>query len=80
MRVWSHILSGRLSRKSLSSLENMVVEDNQLLYNDNNCLRTFRDHMNPIRTSALSCIVFPSNVSHLNFKIGSIKLFQLFMA
>jgi hypothetical protein len=78
MRVWSHILSGRLSRKSSSSLENMVAEDSQSLHNDNNCLRTFRDHMNPIRTSAPSCIVFPSNVSHLNFKIGSIQLLPTF--
>ena len=78
MRVWSYILSGRLSRKSSSSLENMVAEDSQSLYNDNNCLGTFRDHINPIRTSVPSCIVFSSNTSHFNFKIGSIQLLPTF--
>jgi len=28
-----------------------------------------RDHMNPIRTSAPSCIVFPPDASHFNFII-----------
>jgi len=52
MRVWSRTLSGRLSRKSSSFSKNMAEEDNQSLHNENNRVRTLRDHMNPIRTSA----------------------------
>jgi len=70
MRVWSHILSGRFCRVSSSFSENMAEEDNQSLHNENNennRVRTLRDHMNPIRTSASSCIVFSPNASHFNF-------------
>jgi hypothetical protein len=63
MRVWTRTLSGRLSKKSSSSLENMAEEDNQSLHNENNRVRTLRDHMNPTRTSAPSCIVFPPDTS-----------------
>jgi hypothetical protein len=72
MRVWSHTLSGRLCRVSSSFSENMAEEDNQSLHNENNRVRTLRDHMNPTRTSAPSCIVFPRNASHFNFKPGII--------
>jgi len=68
MRVWTHTLSGRISRKSSSFLENMVEEDNQSLHNENYRDRTLRDHMNPTRTSAPSCIVFPPDASHFNLK------------
>jgi hypothetical protein len=37
----------------------MAEEDNQSLHNENNRVKTLRDHMNPTRTSAPSCIVFP---------------------
>jgi len=59
MRVWSRTLSGRLCRVSSSFSENMAEEDNQSLHNENNRVRTLRDHMNPTRTSAPSCIVPP---------------------
>ena len=62
MRVWSRILSGRLCRVSSSFSENMAEEVNQSLHNENNeniRVRTLRDYMNPTRTSAPSCIVFP---------------------
>ena len=39
----------------------MAEEDNQSLHdenNENNRVRTLRDHMNPTRTSVPSCIVF----------------------
>jgi hypothetical protein len=68
MRVWSHILNDRLSRKSSSFLENMAEEDNQSLHNENNRVRTLRDHMNPTITSAPSCIIFSPDASHFNFK------------
>jgi hypothetical protein len=68
MRVWSCILNGRLSKKPSSSLKNMAEKDNQSLHNDNNCLRTLRGHMNPIRTNAPSCIVSSHDTSHFNFK------------
>jgi hypothetical protein len=56
----------------------MAEEDNQSLYNENNHVRTLRDHKNPIRTSAPSCIVFPSNTSHFNFKSDIIQLLPSF--
>jgi hypothetical protein len=81
MRVSSRTLSGRFSRKSSSFLENMAKEDNQSLHNENNennRVRTLRDHMNPTKTSAPSCIVFPPDASHFNFKSGIIQLLPTF--
>jgi len=77
MRVWSRTLRGRLCRASSSFLENMAEEDNMSLYNENNennRVRTLRDQMNPTRTSAPSCIVFPLDASHFNFKPDIIQL------
>jgi hypothetical protein len=56
----------------------MVEEDNQSLHNENNRVRTLRDHMNPTRTSAPSYIVFLPNASHFNFKPGIIQLLSSF--
>ncbi|KAL3577368.1 hypothetical protein D5086_022651 [Populus alba] len=59
----------------------MAEEDNQSLHNENNennRMRTLRDHMNPTRTSAPSCIVFPPDASHFNFKPGIIQLLPSF--
>jgi len=78
MRVWSRTLSGRLCRVSSSFSENMTEEDNQSLHNENNRVKTLRDHMNPIRTIALSCIVFPPDASHFNFKLCIIQLLLSF--
>jgi len=78
MKVWSRILSCRVCKKSSSSSENMAEEDNQTLHNENNHVRTFRDHMNPTRTSAPSCIVFSPDASHFNFKPGIIQLLPIF--
>jgi len=72
-------LSGRLCRVSSSFSENMAEEDNQSLYNENNennRVRTLKDHMNPRRTSAPSCIVFP--LMHL-ILILSQALFNLYL-
>jgi hypothetical protein len=52
----------------------MAKEDNQSLHNENNRVRTLRDHMNPTRTSVPSCIVFPPDASYFNFKLGIIQL------
>jgi hypothetical protein len=52
----------------------MAEENNQSLHNENNRVRTLRDHMNPTRTSAPSCIVFSSDASHFNFKPDIIQL------
>ena len=49
MRVWSRLLSCRLCRVSSSFSENMAQEENQSLHNENNennRVRTLRDHMN----------------------------------
>jgi len=78
MRVWSRTLSGRLCRVSSSFSENMAEEDNQSLYNENNRVRTLRDHMNPTRTSAPSCVVLPPDASHFNFKPDIIQLLPTF--
>jgi len=81
MTVWSRTLSGRLYRVSSSFSENMAEKDNQSLHNENNennRVRTLRDHMNPTRTSAPSCIIFPLDASHFNFKLGIIQLLPSF--
>jgi len=84
MRVWSCTFSSRLCRVSSPFSENMAEEDNQSLYNENNRVRTLRDHMNPTRTSASSCIVFSPDASQFNFKPDIIqillKFYLLFMA
>jgi hypothetical protein len=59
----------------------MAEEDNQSLHNENNennRVRTLRDHMNPTRTNAPSCIVFPLDASHFNFKPDIIQLLPSF--
>jgi len=59
----------------------MAEEDNQSLHNENNennRVRTLRDHMNPTRTSAPSCIVFPPDASHFIFKPDIIQLLPSF--
>jgi len=56
----------------------MVEENNQSLHNENNRVRTLRDHMNPIRTNAPSCIVFTPDASHFNFKPDIIQLLLSF--
>jgi hypothetical protein len=81
MRVWSRTLSGRLCRVFSSFSENMAEEDNQSLHNENNVnnqVRTLRDYMNPTRTSAPSCIVFPPDASHFNFKPDIIQILLSF--
>jgi hypothetical protein len=59
----------------------MAEKDNQSLHNENNennRVRILRDHINPTRTSAPSCIVFPPNSSHFNFKPDIIQLLPSF--
>jgi hypothetical protein len=59
----------------------MTDEDNQSIHNENNennRVGTLRDYMNPTRTSARSCIVFPPDASHFNFKPGIIQLLPTF--
>jgi hypothetical protein len=61
--------------------KSMAEEDNQSLHNENNennRVRTLRDYMNPTRTSARSCIVFPPDASHFNFKSDIIQLLPSF--
>ncbi|KAJ6885687.1 hypothetical protein NC651_026358 [Populus alba x Populus x berolinensis] len=59
----------------------MAKKDNQSLNNENNennRVRALRDHMNPTRTSAPSCIIFPPDASHFNFKPDIIQLLPSF--
>ena len=53
--------------------------DNQSQHgHDQNQPRTLRDYMNPTRTGAPSCIVFPPEASRFNFKPGIIQLLPTF--
>ena len=45
---------------------------------DQNQPRTLRHYMNPTRTGAPSCIVFPPETSQFNFKPGIIQLLPTF--
>jgi hypothetical protein len=59
----------------------MANEDNQSIHNENNKnnrVRTLRNYMNPTRTSARLCIIFPPDASHFNFKPDSIQLLPTF--
>jgi len=59
----------------------MAEEDNQSIHNENNennRVRTLRDHINPTRTSTPSYVVLPPDVSHFNFKPGIIQLLPTF--
>jgi len=60
----------------------MAEEDNQSLYNENNennRVITLRDYMNPTRTIARSCIFFPPDASHFNFKPDIIQFLPSFL-
>ena len=54
--------------------------DNHSEYNarDPNQPRTLRDYMNPTRTGAPLCIVFPLEASRFNFKLSIIQLLPTF--
>jgi len=52
--------------------------DNQSQHNDHNRPRTLRDYMNPTRTGAPSCLIFPPDATHFNFKPGIIQLLPTF--
>jgi hypothetical protein len=56
----------------------MANEDNQSIHNENNRVRTLKEYMNPTRTSARSCIIFPPDASHFNFKPDIIQLLPTF--
>jgi hypothetical protein len=56
----------------------MADEDNKSIHNENNRVRTLKDYMNPTRTSARSCIIFPLDASHFNFKPGIIQFLLTF--
>ena len=54
-------------------------EDNHSQHGrDQNQSRTLRDYMNPTRTRAPSCIIFPSEASRFIFKPDIIQLLPLF--
>jgi hypothetical protein len=59
----------------------MAEKDNQSLHNENNennRVRTLKDHMNPTRTNAPLCVVFPPDASHFNFMPDIIQLLPSF--
>ena len=93
MRRWSRTLSGRLTRRSQSPPpiideiqdENILGQLNPLIdqgdnqsQHDHNQPRTLRDYMNPTRTGAPSCIIFPPKTSRFNFKPSIIQLLPTF--
>ena len=52
--------------------------DEQSQNNDQNRPRALRDYMNPTRTGAPSCLIFPPDATHFNFKPGIIQLLPTF--
>ena len=87
MNVWSRSPSGRLVRRPPSQfLENMAENELERItdpgdnrsQNDLHQPRTLRDYMHPLRTNAPSCIVFPPDACHFNFKPGFIQLLSSF--
>ena len=93
MRHWFRTSSGRLIRRSQSPppIMDEIQDENNLgqlnppidqgdnqSQHDQNQLRTLRDYMNPTRTGAPSCIVFPPEASRFNFKPGIIQLLLRF--
>ena len=40
--------------------------------------RTLQDYLHPPRTTTPSCIMFPPNIQHQEFKLGMIQLLQTF--
>ena len=91
MRRWSQASSGKLIRRSQSPppiMDEIQDENNLGQLNppidqgDNQSQhdqpRTLRDYMNPTRTGAPSCIVFPPEASRFNFKPGIIQLLPTF--
>ena len=53
-------------------------EDNQTLQNVHEQLKTLRDFTHPTRIGSPSCIIFPPNASHFNFKHSIIQLLPTF--
>ena len=88
MRRWSCIDCCRLFRKShlppytwpISKPNNFSTQgDIQALQNLHNQPRTVRDFRHSTRTRAPSCIIFPHDASHLNFKHSIIQLLPTFL-
>ena len=88
MNSWSISPSGRLVRRpspnSLGNMDENPIErltdqgDNRSQQNNPHQPRTLNDFMNPLRNSAPSCIVFPPDATHFNFKPGIIQLLPTF--
>ena len=82
MKAWSRTSSCRLVKESPTS-SNMAEhineqEDNHSLHNDQDRPRTLREHVNLISNSIPSCLIFPADVCHFNFKPGIIQLLPTF--
>ncbi|TXG57911.1 hypothetical protein EZV62_015740 [Acer yangbiense] len=52
--------------------------DNRSQHNDQDQPKTLRDFMNPTRTGAPSCIVYPLNASHFHFRPSNIQVLPNF--
>ena len=61
-----------MAENLLEQDENNSVHNNQDQEHNHNRPRTLRDHMNPIRMGAPSCLIFPPDASNFNFKSGII--------
>ena len=73
-----------MAKNLLKQDDNHTVNNNQN-HNQNHVHnhgqpRTLRDHMNPIRIGSPSCLFFPPDASHFNFKSNTIQIYLIFMA
>ena len=65
-------------KNNLGQLNPPIDQGDNQSQHDHNQPRTLRDYINPTRTGALSCILFPPEVFRFNFKLGIIQRLPTF--
>ena len=89
VKIKSNNLFGNFSDSFTHSHELNIMADLESSHGDENNLnnenfhshqpiRTLRDYLQPTRSSAPSCIFFPTNANNFNFKPGMISLLPKF--
>ena len=91
VKIDSNNLFGNLSDSFTHSHTLDIMADLESNHGDQNNLnngnfhahqpiRTLKDYLQPTRSSAPSCIIFPTNAKNFNFKPSMISYFLNFMA
>ena len=65
----------------MADLESNLGDENNLNngnFHSHQTIRTLREYLQPTRSSAPSCIIFPINANNFNFKSGMISLLPKF--